>query len=201
MRFSTISLSFLSLINLSSAAATPVELAPPCGTTLYPTILQQIYEDRPFKVFANNRNFYVSQEFDASGNVYNRTYQIVGFEKIPPGSYACQLNVKFSAGYNIAASGTPTLNVKTLFNGDSNKIKSPNHWTWNKFYRGTSSPFGQGIFGTTTLTPGISSAINRCPTGGGNLAFMFEIADRVLTDANVQFKQTDKGGLYLTYNC
>lgn len=204
MRFSIISLTSLSLIGLSLGAATPVEFAPQCGTTLYPTIVQQIYESRPLTHFGNMGNFYVSQEADAAtGKVSDRRYTIVAFQGIPADSYGCQLNVKLLDGYPIATSGTPTVSVKTLFSGDSNKITIPNYWTWNKFYPEPSPSFGQSVLGTATFTPGMSSTISyeACPSGGGNLAFVFEIANSVSANASVQFKQTNNGSLYLTYNC
>jgi hypothetical protein len=206
----TVTLILLGLLGLSSAVPTPVELAPRCGTTLFPTFLQQVTEANPSLVGPNtlstDGDFLVSQDAGAT----NRIYQIVAFEGIPSGSYGCQLATTFPAGYPITSAGVPTLNVTTLFNGESSSITFPNSISWSSLYPPTSPPFGQGLFGTVTMTPGTTQVINSeaCPVGGGNLAFLFSIAVWETQAASVEFNEyvnkingAGLAGVYLTYDC
>ena len=61
-----------------------------------------------------------------------------------------------------------------------------------------------------TLSPGTTQVVNSeaCPVGGGNLAFVFAVAEWVGGEASVEFQQyvnalNGKGlaGVYLTYDC
>ena len=210
----TVALSLLGLLGLSSAIPTPVELAPRCGTTLVPTFLQQVSEANPSLVETNTMStggdFLVSQSVAANGQIINRIYQIAAFENIPSGSYGCQLAVTFPPNYPITSTGVPTLNVTTLFNGQSSSIAFPNSISWSTLYPPTSPPFGQGLFGTVTMTPGTTQVINSeaCPIGGGNLAFLFSIAVWETQAASVEFNEyvnaingAGLAGVYLTYDC
>lgn len=205
-----VALTLFGLLNLSSAIPTPVDLAPRCGTTLFPTFLQQVTEANPTLVGDNTLSttgdFYVSQDDGAT----NRVYQIVAFENIPSGSYGCQLATTFPAGYPITSTGVPTLNVTTLFNGESSSIAFPNSISWSTLFPPTSPPFGQGLFGTVTMTSGTTQVINSeaCPASGGNLAFLFSIAVWETEAASVEFDEyvnqlngAGLAGVYLTYDC
>lgn len=210
MRTSTTIFSLLALISLSSAVPTPVELAPRCGTTVFPTFLQQLTESSPSTIQSNTLSstgdFHVSQTV-TNGVVSNRIYQIVAFENIPSTAYGCQLNVVFPPAYPVTSTGNPVLNVTTLYNGAPASIVYPNDWSWAKFYPPTSPPEGQGLFGTVTLAPGQSTVINS-ETCGQNLAFQFEIATWVGTTSGVEFNEyvnklngAGLAGVYLTYGC
>jgi hypothetical protein len=203
MRASTTAFAFLSILGLSSAVPTPVDLAPRCGTTLLPSFIQKLDESNPTTVAPSSNDFLVSQGFDAKGHAINRVYQVVAFENIPAGANACQLNVQFPTGYTITTTGNPTLNVTTLFKDTPSSIVSPNNWSWNTFFPPTSPPFGQGLFGTVNLAAPQTTAINSevCPPGGGDLAFVFEIASWVWGAASVEFTQASNAGVYLTFNC
>jgi hypothetical protein len=210
----SVTFTFLCLLGLCSAVPTPAELAPRCGTTLVPTFLQQVSEAKPNRVGENTMStgggFHVSQSTNAQGNIVDRIYQIAAFENIPSGSYGCQLAVTFAPNYPITSTGVPTLNVSTLFNGESSSIHYPNGISWSSLYPPTSPPFGQGLFGTVTLTPGTTEVINSegCPIGGGNLAFLFSIAVWETQAASVKFNEYVNAlngagleGVYLTYDC
>ena len=213
MRHSRVLFAVPFLLGLSAAVPTPTELAPRCGTTLFPSFLQQLSEADPWNVEPDtlcvDGDFRVSQDVDMMGNIVDRVYQIVAFENIPAGSYGCQLAVTFPDGYPIYSTGTPTLNVSTFFNGWSSAIAYPNDWSWSSFFPPTSPPFGDGLFGTVTLSPGQNAVINSegCPEGGGNLAFVFSIASWETQPASVEFDEinswddTGLAGAYLTYNC
>lgn len=215
MRASTTALAILSLLRLSAAAPTPVELAPRCGATLFPFLTQQLTEANPTAVNINtleyDGDFHVSQTMDpATGALSNRIYQIVAFNSIPPGSYGCQLNVVFPSPYPITTTGSPTLNVYTLYNGSPSSITYPNNWSWDTFFPRTSPPFGQGLYGTINFVEGQSAVINSeaCPANGGDLAFVFEIADWVWGSASIEFNEyvnklngAGLAGVYLTYDC
>jgi hypothetical protein len=215
MRATTTALAILSLLGLSAAAPTPVEIAPRCGETLFPFLTQQLAEESPNTVNINtveyDGDFHVAQTMDPStGAIINRIYQIVAFNNIPPGSYGCQLNVQFPTSYPITTSGSPTLNVQTLYAGSPSSITYPNNWSWDTFWPKTSPPFGSGSYGTINFAEGQTAVINSeaCPAGGGNLAFVFEIADWVGGDASIEFNEyvnkingAGLAGVYLTYDC
>ncbi len=68
----------------------------------------------------------------------------------------------------------------------------------------------RGFFRTITFELGQTATINSmaCPSGGGNTAFVFEIAERVEGSTSVEFdefvnKMNGAGftGRYLTYDC
>jgi hypothetical protein len=211
MRASTTAFALLSILGLSAAAPTPVELASRCGTTAYPVFLQQLTEASPNTVNPNTLSttfdFHVSQTVGTNGQVSNRIYEVVGFENIPSGSYGCQLNVVFPPTTTITTTGHPVLNVTTLDTTSPSSITYPNGWTWNTFYPPTSPPFGQGLFGTVTFAPGQSTTINS-ETCEGNLAFVFSIASWVSQSSSVDYTEyinkinaAGQTGLYLTYNC
>jgi hypothetical protein len=215
MLASTTAFAILSLLGLSAAAPTPVELAPRCGQTLFPFLTQQLTEANPTAVNPNtilsNGDFHVSQQMDpTTGEISNRIYQIVAFNNIPVGSYGCQLNVAFPDNYPITTTGSPIMNVYTILNGNPAYIPYPNNWSWNTFYPQSSAPFGEGVFGTINFTPGQNAVINSeaCPYGGGDVAFVFEIADWVWGSASIEFDEyvnklngAGLAGVYLTYDC
>lgn len=211
MRASTTAFALLSLIGLSAAVPTPVDLAPRCGQTIYPVIVQALTESNPYANNPNtlytNSDFKVSQTVASDGTVTNRIYQVVGFEGIVPGSYGCQLNVHFDANYPITTVGNPTLNVTTLYLDSPSSIKFPNDYTWAKFFPETSPPLGQGLFGTVNIAAGQTTAINS-EVCSGNLAFIFSIASWVSETASVDFTEyinkingAGLAGVYLTANC
>ncbi|KAH6675744.1 hypothetical protein B0J14DRAFT_587222 [Halenospora varia] len=214
MQFSTTSLTLLSLLGLTSAVPTHVDLAPRCGTTIYPTTLQSLSEASPSTSYPNTllttSNFHVSQSIDTSGKVNNRIYQIATFSNIPAGAYACQLNVKLPSPSTLTTTGNPTLNVTTLYKDTPSSIVYPNTWSWSTFFPTNGGALGQGLFGTQGFTSGTSQAINSevCPPGGGSLAFIFAVASWVGTSSSVDFTQyvnTLNGqgltGVYLTHSC
>ena len=217
MRASTTAFAILSLLGLSAAAPTPVELVPLAGTTLFPTFLQQLTEANPSVVNPNTLSsggdFHVAQTQDpVTGAVKNRIYQIVAFENIPAGANTCQLNIVFPNPYTITTTGNPSLNVTTLYNNSPSSITFPNSWSWSTFFPPTSPPLGQGLYGTVggyNLAQGQAGVINSegCPAGGGNLAFLFSIASWVYGSASVEFNEyvnnlngAGLAGVYLTYN-
>lgn len=211
MRASTTVFAFLSIIGFSAAAPTPVELAPRCGQTVYPTFLQQLTESNPTAINVNTlsttSDFHVSQTVGTDGKITNRIYQVVGFTGIPSGAYACQLNVKFDATYPITSIGNPTLNVTTLYKDLPSRIGYPNDYTWNTLYPPSAPALGQGLFGTTTFYAGQNAAINS-EVCSGNLAFVFSIASWVSTTASVEFTEyinklngAGLNGVYLTHSC
>ncbi|CAG8959080.1 hypothetical protein HYFRA_00012861 [Hymenoscyphus fraxineus] len=199
MLSSFISLAAICLISLTSAVPTPAELAPRCGTTLYPSKIQLLSEELPLKSFPKTNNFFVKQESSSS----KRTYALVQFDKVPTDAYACQLNVKFPGGYYIGNVGNPTLNVTTLFKDQP----KPRNISWKTLYpTARQSPLGQGLFGTVNLTPGQTTAINSescpAPAAKGSLAYVFSIARWIEGEAYVYTSQQDpKAGFYLTFNC
>ncbi|PMD31324.1 hypothetical protein L207DRAFT_572984 [Hyaloscypha variabilis F] len=215
MRPTTTALILLTLLNLSTSAPTKVSVAPRCRATLFPFLAQQLTEASPNNINANtlslDGDFHVAQSTDPStGAICNRIYQIIAFNNIPSGSYGCQLNAQFPSSCPIATTGTPTLNVQTLYADSPSSITYPNDWSWNTFWPDTSPAFGSGSFGTITFEPGQTTTINSmaCPAGGGNMAFVFEIAEWVDGNASVEFeeyvnKMNGAGltGAYLTYDC
>ncbi|KAG9233659.1 hypothetical protein BJ875DRAFT_37751 [Amylocarpus encephaloides] len=208
MRFSTTT-AVLTFLGITSAVPTPVELAPRCGTTLQPSIVQQLQQSYPAQSYPNRAvsaggdgYFEVGQSSAAT----NRKYMIVAFSSIPAGSYGCSLGVAFPAGYPLSSNpGSPSLNVKTLYKDTPASITTPNSWSWNTFFPPSSPPLGQGVYGTTSLTTPQSATINTnaCPPGGGSLAFIVSLADWISGPAGVSYKSgvSPQAGFYLTHNC
>ncbi|CAK7213904.1 hypothetical protein SBRCBS47491_001964 [Sporothrix bragantina] len=198
------------LAGLVAAVPTPAEIAPRCGTTYYPTILQQLSESSPNAVGANTANtdgdFHVAQTVVNGGAPSDRIYQLVGFTGVAAGSYGCQLSLTFPAGYPITSSlggvagGVPQLNVTTVLRSNPGAIAYPNGFTFNSFPSQLAP--GQGLFGTVSAQPGTTIVINSetCDT---NLAFLVSIATWTGQSANVEFaeKKSPLAGVYLTANC
>lgn len=204
MRASTTIFALASIFGLSSAIPTPVDLAPRCGTTVFPTFLQQISEAYPSNIAPTSEDVRISQTVDAYGVVSDRVIQIAVFENIPASAFGCQLNVQFPSNYVLSPVGAggpnPALNVSTLFYGEPEQITYANAWTWDYFFPTSSPPFGLGLFGTVTLEPGQNQAINS-ETCEGSLAFAFEIAPQTTQSTEIVFTETADAGFFLTHSC
>jgi len=189
------------LLGLALAAPTPSELAPRCGTTYLPTILQTLVEDTPTVVSPNPTGFKVARTVGPDGRFSQRTYQLVAFTGIAAGSYACQLNVNFPNALTISPAGRAVqLNVTTILNGRPAEIVSPNTFSWSSI--AALNP-GQYLFGTVNAVPGSHAIVNSavCAT---NLAFVFEVAVWETYTASVEFTQgvgLPPSGVFLTANC
>lgn len=195
---------------LVAAVPTPAEIAPRCGTTYYPTILQQLSESSPNTVGANTAassgDFHVAQTVVNGGAPSGRIYQFVGFQGIAAGSYGCQLSITFPAGYPITSSVgsvagvSPQLNVTTVLRSNPAAIAYPNGFTFNSFPAQLAP--GQGLFGTVSAAAGTTVVINS-ESCDSSLAFVFSIATWTGQSANVEFaeKKTPLAGVYLTANC
>ncbi|ERS95137.1 uncharacterized protein SPSK_06635 [Sporothrix schenckii 1099-18] len=207
--------SFASLVVVSlfaglvAAVPTPADTAPLCGTTYYPTILQQLSEASPNTVGANTAatsgDFHVSQTV-ITGSPSDRIYQLVGFQGIPSGSFGCELALTFPAGYPITSSvggvagPTPMLNVTTVLRNNPSAIAYPNGFTFNSFP--TQLGPSQGPFGTVSAAAGTTVSINS-ESCDSNLAFVFSIASWTGTSAGVEFAEhkSPLAGVYLTASC
>jgi len=202
MKFTAALLSMAPFLGLAVAIPTPAEVAPRCGTTYYPSILQQLTEANPSSVSVNSNTFSVQQTVTGGGSAFDRVYQLVAFTDIAPGSYACQLALTFPPGYAITttpSSWGPQMNVTTVLNGSPDSIVFPNNFSWDAL---PSLSLGQGLFGTVSAVPGETAVINSetCDTA---LAFLFEIAVWESVTAAVSFDQSQSplAGVYLTANC
>ena len=187
------------LLGLAAAAPTKVELAPRCGTTYYPTILQQLVESDPDTVFPNTNAFHVQRKV-VDGVLSDRVYQFVAFEGIAAGSYGCQLAITFPESYTITtepAGYNVQMNVTTALNGLSSEVTYPNPFTWNNW-----PSLGEGLFGTVSAIPGSTAVINS-ETCQENIAFLFEVSKWVDITSSVDFEQSNNplAGVYLTANC
>jgi len=189
------------LVGLAFAAPTPADVAPRCGTTYLPTILQTLVEDTPGVVSPNPSGFKVASTYGPDGRLSHRTSQLVGFTGIAPGSYGCQLNVAFPNIVNVTPAGRAVqLNVTTLLNGRPGDIKTANAFTFASVP--TLSP-GQGLFGTINAVPGTHAVVNS-EACASSLAFVFEISVWQAFSASVDFVQgtyLPPSGVYLTANC
>ncbi|KAH7361242.1 hypothetical protein BKA66DRAFT_444809 [Pyrenochaeta sp. MPI-SDFR-AT-0127] len=120
-------------------------------------------------------NFDIHQDAGGANPVSNA----LTFNNIPAGSYGCQLEVNFPAGYPITSSGSSAVNIYS-YNGNS-----------------------QTLFGTVTLQSSpvaptkfvINSAT--CST-----SMTYKIAIASETEAGrVAFADTKDAGFTMTYNC
>ncbi len=193
MQYSSIVLAASSLLALISAypTATPVELAPRCGTTDYAVTIQPIDSALPDTSFPPTNYFNLLQSGGSATTSGGRNMDaLVAINGIPNGAYGCQLQVSFPAGYPVIGQGSTQVNVFTLqapFNSAT---------TWN------TTPAVASLWGTATFTSGGTAIINS-ETCAPNLYFAFEIADDT-ADGSVAFTQLglpNPAGIQLTYNC
>jgi hypothetical protein len=121
-------------------------------------------------------NYHIQQD----ANRANAVEPIVTFSNIPAGSYGCQLEVNFPAGYPIQSSGSTSVNVYSE-SGDSK-----------------GSLFGTVTFASSPVAPTkfvINSA--KCDT---LMSYKLAIASDTLP-GSVSFADTKDAGLTMTYNC
>ncbi|KAF1997917.1 hypothetical protein P154DRAFT_524456 [Amniculicola lignicola CBS 123094] len=121
-------------------------------------------------------NYSISQEAGAT----NKHDNFVSFNSVPAGSYGCQLEVNFPAGYPITSSGASRVNVYTA-----------------------SGPNSGSLFGTVDF---VSSPVARtkfvinsaqcAPT----MSYRLSIASEELA-GSVAFADTKEAGITMTYNC
>lgn len=122
-------------------------------------------------------NIVVSQET----NKKNAVSPTILFNTIPVGSYGCQLEVNFPAGYPIQSSGASQVNVFTV---DQNNVKK--------------NLFGTVTFASSPVAPTkyvINSA--KCESA---MRYKLEIASDTLP-GKVAFASSKTAGLSMTYNC
>jgi hypothetical protein len=120
-------------------------------------------------------NFDIHQ--DAGG--LNSVPNALTFTNVPAGSYGCQLEVNFPAGYPITSSGASAVNIfSTLGNSKT-------------------------LFGTVTLQSSPAAAtkvVVNSATCGTSMTYSIEIASK--TEAGrVAFADTQAAGFTMTYNC
>ncbi|KAF2689300.1 hypothetical protein K458DRAFT_413597 [Lentithecium fluviatile CBS 122367] len=121
-------------------------------------------------------NFDIHQ--DAGGA--NKNYNALTFSNIPAGSYGCQLEANFPAGYPITSSGNSQVNIYSV-SGDNG-----------------GSLFGTVTFASSPVAPTkfiINSA--KCET---LMTYRMEIASEDQA-GRVAFADTKDAGLTMTYNC
>jgi hypothetical protein len=101
------------------------------------------------------------------------------FTNVPAGSYGCQLEVNFPAGYPITSSGASAVNIFSI-TGNS-----------------------KTLFGTVTLQSSPTEAkkvVINSATCSTSMAYSIEIASK--TEAGrVAFADTQAAGFTMAYNC
>lgn len=124
--------------------------------------------------------FPINYEIKQDANRANAVEPFVTFNNIPAGSYGCQLEVNFPAGYPIQSSGSTSVNV----------------WAESGASKGS-------LFGTVTFTSSpvastkyvINSA--KCES---LMSYKLAIASDTLP-GRVAFADTKDAGITMTYNC
>lgn len=124
--------------------------------------------------------FPINYEIKQDAGKTNVIEPIVYFDNIPAGSYGCQLEVNFPAGYPIQSSGSTAINV------------------WSESGDSKGSLFGTVTFNSSPVAPTkyvVNSA--RCDAP---LSYRLSIASDTLP-GRVAFADTLDAGLTVTYNC
>lgn len=120
-------------------------------------------------------NFDIHQDAGGANSVSNA----LTFSNIPAGSYGCQLEVNFPAGYPITSSGASAVNIFS-YTGDS-----------------------ETLFGTVTLQSSPvapTKFVINSATCSALMTYKIEIASE--TEAGrVAFADTQDAGFTMTYNC
>jgi hypothetical protein len=199
MRISIATILF-TLLGLSSTTPTPTSLIPRCGTTLYPTFMQQLLSFLPDTVFPTTNDFEVSLDTDLNGETINRISQIVAFQNIPDTAYGCQLNIIIPPpSASFLSYGFPILNIYSLYDFDFEEgINWPNDWSWDSFYPEIED---SGAFGEAFLVFGESVVVN-AEVCEGDFAFVFEIARWVGVSSGVEFEEVEaEAGVFLSFDC
>ncbi|ORY07909.1 hypothetical protein BCR34DRAFT_15536 [Clohesyomyces aquaticus] len=160
MQYLTVAAALLSTSLLSSAAPTSTPLERRACSVAYPRSI----------------GFPINYEIKQDANRANSVSPFIAFDNIPAGSYGCQLEVNFPAGYPIQSSGNSRVNV---FDAD-NKL------------------FGTVNFVSSPVAPTkfvVNSAVCK-----PSMQYRMVIASD--TDAGrVAFADTKDAGLTITYNC
>jgi hypothetical protein len=115
---------------------------------------------------------------DAGGA--NKVPNAISFTNIPAGSYGCQLEANFPAGYPITSSGNAKVNIYTVSGANSGSL------------------FGTVTFASSPVAPTkfvINSA--KCEP---LMSYRMEIASPDQA-GRVAFADTKDAGLTITYNC
>ncbi|EPE09168.1 hypothetical protein F503_06944 [Ophiostoma piceae UAMH 11346] len=205
----TVSAVLLASASIAAAMPSPLEHAPRCSKTYYPSFMQPLVEDTPDKVYEDTVSstgvFHVSQTQDA-GKTANRIYQLVGFRDIAPGSYGCQLELSFPSNYDIISSigedtsATPPMNVTAVLRNASEAIAYPNKYSFSSYPEALQP--GKVLDGSLVAKVGTTEVIqaDSCDT---DLAFVFTIASSVGTSASVDFVDSlfPSIGITLTAKC
>ena len=128
----------------------------------------------------------------------NNTDTIVRFDRIPDGSYGCQLNVKFASTDGIASSGNTQVNVYTVA---ENVTSVDTYLTYHTY--GEPSPVGS-MWGTGTV--GDATVVLNSQSCKGQLTFLVRIAsdDKAGSVAFSDSSAPDASvlnGFFMTYNC
>jgi hypothetical protein len=164
MQYITLATALLSSALLTSAA-------PTTSSTLERRACQVAYP--------RSIGFPINYDVHQDANRANSRYNALSFTNVPAGSYGCQLEVNFPAGYPITSSGASAINVFVLNDGK------------------------ESLFGTVTLQSSpiaptkfvVNSA--ECKT---TMNYKLQIASE--TEAGrVAFADTKDAGFTMTYNC
>ncbi len=157
----------------------------PTCQTVYPTIVARISQAQPSASLLPG--FTISQEADAS----NKQDVLVEFD-IPAGSYGCQLEAFFPAGYSIQSSGETLVYVYSTDKNPSRDV------TW------ATAPAPVSQVGTIEFasdpskptTEVINSFVCQPET-----TYRLSIGRDFTAAGSVSFAQTVGAGLRITHNC
>jgi hypothetical protein len=161
MQFTTLATVLLSSLLLTSAA--PTALSPRACQTAYPASL----------------GFPINYDIHQDAGGLNARANALTFSNVPAGSYGCQLEVNFPAGYPITSSGASAINIFALNEG------------------------GTSLFGTVTLQSSVDRATKVVINSAQCKAIMgYEIRIASQTEAGrVAFADTAEAGFTMKYNC
>ncbi|KAF2810429.1 uncharacterized protein BDZ99DRAFT_520499 [Mytilinidion resinicola] len=163
MQYLTIASAILGSALLASAAPTPADLNARACSVAYPQSIG-------FPI-----NYSISQDAGAA----NKRDDAITFDNIPAGSYGCQLEVNFPAGYPITSSGNSQVYFWSGTGASKEQVGTVNF---------ASSPVAATKF--------VINSFTCAPT----MSYTMSIGSE--TDAgSVAFADTKDAGITMTYNC
>ncbi|KAF2464819.1 uncharacterized protein BDR25DRAFT_318818 [Lindgomyces ingoldianus] len=164
MQYFTVAAAIMSTALFASAAPTSTPLERRACSVAYPQSI----------------GFPINYDIHQDAGKTNVRDDFISFTNIPAGSYGCQLEVNFPAGYTIESSGNSKVNIFTEYGANKGSL------------------FGTVEFASSPVAP--TKYIINSATCESVMTYRMSIASDC--DAGrVAFADTKDAGLTMTYNC
>jgi hypothetical protein len=207
MQISASILAFAALMGVSSAIPTPAGAPADACTTIYPTFMGQIQQDKPDLVATNSMDtdhwFALTEVLTNYDSQVTGQFQTIARFELPSNANSCNLHLQFPDSVEVTGFGNTDPNW-SLF--EINKPLSEDDMSWNKIWTDDSAI---GIL--TSIKPHVAN-LRTVPFAYPNIGcsqttfvFALEGAQDIPgpTDFEVYLNQPYDGvyGPYMTYGC